>query len=210
MGKTTLARVVFNRICDRFDATSFLRNVREVSKGTRGLETLQELVSDMKLKSKSDFWDVYKGTQVTSSRLRNKRVLIVVDDATEERQLETLVGKHDWFGLGSRIIVTTQDTHLLASCEVQAVCMAKGLNNVEALQLFCQRAFRKPNCENDFLDLCNKFVNYAQGLPLALEVLGSFLCERRKEEWESALNQLKGIPDENILEMLLAFDGLKC
>ena len=88
--------------------------------------------------------------------------------------------------------------------------MAKGLNNEEALQLFCQKAFRKTSCENDFLDLCNKFVNYAEGLPLALEVLGSFLCERRKEEWESALNQLKGIPDENILEMLLAFDGLKC
>jgi dephospho-CoA kinase len=43
MGKTTLARVVFNRICDGFDATSFLRNVRKVSKGTYGLETLQEV-----------------------------------------------------------------------------------------------------------------------------------------------------------------------
>ena len=86
--------------------------------------------------------------------------------------------------------------------------MAKRLNNEEALQIFCQKAFRKPNCENDFLDLCNKFVNYAQGLPLALEVLGSFLCDRRKEEWESALNQLKAIPDENILEKLLAFDDL--
>ena len=86
--------------------------------------------------------------------------------------------------------------------------MAKGLNNVEALQLFCQRAFRKPNCENDFLDLSNEFVNYAQGFPLVLEVLGSFLCDRRKEEWESAMNQLKAILDENILEKLLAFDGL--
>ena len=69
----------------------------------------------MKLKSKSDFWDVYKGIQVTSSRLRNKRVLIVVDDVTEERQLETLVGKRDWFDPGSRVILTTQDTHLLAN-----------------------------------------------------------------------------------------------
>ena len=56
-------------------------------------------------------------------------LLISVDDATEESQLETLVGKHDWFGPGNRIIVTTQDTHLLVSYEVQAVCMAVWLKD---------------------------------------------------------------------------------
>ena len=56
----------------------------------------------------------------------------------------------------------------------------------------------------------NDFVTYAQGIPLVLKVLGFHLCKRTKEEWESARNQLKAIPNENILEKLqLAYNGLE-
>lgn len=51
MDKTTLARVVFDRICDKFDASSFLEDVREASKDTGGLAKLQDqILRDMKLK----------------------------------------------------------------------------------------------------------------------------------------------------------------
>ena len=77
------------------------------------------------------------------------------------------------------------------------------------LQLFSLNAFPKPHCENDFQDLCKNFVNYAQGIPLVLKVLGSHLCTKSKKEWESTWNQLKAIPDEEITKKLqIAFDGL--
>uniref|UniRef100_A0A7N2R2T9 NB-ARC domain-containing protein n=1 Tax=Quercus lobata TaxID=97700 RepID=A0A7N2R2T9_QUELO len=41
MGKTTLARFVFDKIRNQFEVCSFLENVKEVSKAC-GLETLQE------------------------------------------------------------------------------------------------------------------------------------------------------------------------
>ena len=41
MGETTLARFVFDKIRNQFEACSFLENVKEVSKAC-GLETLQE------------------------------------------------------------------------------------------------------------------------------------------------------------------------
>ena len=41
MGKTTLARAVFDKILYQFEACSFLENVREESKA-HGLKTLQE------------------------------------------------------------------------------------------------------------------------------------------------------------------------
>ena len=41
MGKTTVARAVFDKILDKFEACSFLENVREESKA-HGLKTLQE------------------------------------------------------------------------------------------------------------------------------------------------------------------------
>ena len=208
MGKTTLARAVFDKILYQFEACSFLENVREESKA-HGLKTLQErLLCDIgngRLRVK----DVHKGMQVISDMLHNKKVLIVVDDVSEISQLETLVGKHDLFGKGSRVIVTTEDKDLLASYEIKIVYKARGLNEVEALQLFSLNAFHKPHCENDFLEYCNNFVEYAQRIPLVLKVLGSYLCTRTKNEWESAQNQLRAIPHEKTTKTLrIAFDGL--
>ena len=204
MGKTTLARVVFDKIHNQFEACSFLENVKEVSEA-HGLETLQEqLLCDIS-KGALRVRDVTRGIQVIRNILRDKKVLIVVDDASEKRQLEALVGK-SWFGPRSRIIVTTEDECLLKSYEIHTICKVDKLNNEEAQQLFSHKA----HCENDFVDLGNDFVTYAQGNPLLLKVLGSYLCKRTKEEWEIARNQLKAIPNENIPKKLrIAYDGLK-
>ena len=208
MGKTTLARAVFDKILNQFEACSFLENVREESKA-HGLKTLQErLLCDIG-KGGLRVKDEHKGMQVISDILHNKKALIVVDDVSERSQLEKLVGKRDLFGQGSRIIVTTEDKDLLAKYEIKIVYKARGLNEFEALQLFSLNAFHKPNCENDFPEYCNNFVEYAQGIPLVLKVLGSYLCTRTKNEWESAQNQLRAIPHEKITKKLrIAFDGL--
>ena len=211
MGKSTLAQVVFNRIHDQFEASSFLKILGEDSINKPGLLTLQEQLlfdicrKDIRLR------DVSNGIRVLSNKLRNKKVLIVIDDVNKESQLENLVGKPDsnWLGPGSRIIVITENKHLLATYGIGSVFMAKGLNNDEALELFCLKAFHKPHCENDFLDLCNDFVIYAQGIPLVLEVLGSFLFTKTKKEWESARNQLRVTTRKETTEKLkIAFDGL--
>ena len=58
--------------------------------------------------------------------------------------------------------------------------------------------------------MCNDFVNYAQGIPLFLEVLGAFLSDKTtKGEWDSARTQLNAIPDGKTIEKLkIAFNGL--
>ena len=58
--------------------------------------------------------------------------------------------------------------------------------------------------------LSKKFVRYAQGLPLALKVLGSFTFRRDPKAWESELGRLKENPEWKILDVLrISFDGLK-
>ncbi|GLT71754.1 hypothetical protein SLA2020_437510 [Shorea laevis] len=140
IGKTTLAEAVFERIHRQFEASSFLRDVKK-----RDLDDSQDqLLRDMKLKSEIPRWDVSKGTNTTSRRLRNKRVIIVVDDADEEK-LEKLAGNRDWFGPGSRIIITTENKGLLEKrCGKQYVYQAKKLNASDALKLFIREAFDEP------------------------------------------------------------------
>ena len=94
-----------------------------------------------------------------------------------------LAGECNWFGPGSRIIITTRDAHVLTSHQVNEIYEVKGLNDEDALQPFCLNAFEKKHFLNDYIELSNHFLNYASGLPLALEGLGSFLFGKSTVEW---------------------------
>ena len=62
----------------------------------------------------------------------------------------------------------------------------------------------------DYVELSQAFVCYSQGLPLALEVLGSSLINRSIHEWKSELDRLKIFPNRKILDALqISFDGLE-
>ncbi|RVW95666.1 putative disease resistance protein [Vitis vinifera] len=85
------------------------------------------------------------------ARLRPKRVLIVLDDVVHRQQLEALAGNHDWFGSGSRIIITTREKRLLIEQEVDEIYKVEKLEYDEALKLFCQYAFRYKHPTEDFM-----------------------------------------------------------
>ena len=60
-----------------------------------------------------------------------------------------------------------------------------------------------------FRSLSIGVVKYGQGLPLALEVLGSFLLGRSIIEWKSELEKLHKIPPHKIQKILrISFDSL--
>jgi hypothetical protein len=206
MGKTTLARVVYHMVSQEFEACSFIENVRE-NFGKNDLFQLQKkLVSDI---LNLNIKDTCEGVLVIKRRLRHKRILLVLDDVNHPKQLEMLIGKRDWFGPGSRIIITTRDEHLLKTHEVDKIYEVKGLNDEEARRLFCLKAFKKEHVPIDYLELSKGFLSHAGGLPLALEVLGSFLFGKSIVEWKSALERLKEFPKREVLQVLqISFDGL--
>ncbi|XP_030941473.1 TMV resistance protein N-like [Quercus lobata] len=159
--------------------------------------------------SEIKIWNVHEGINIIGNRLRGKKVLIVLDDVDGEKQLEALAGNHDWFGPGSIIIVTSRDSHLLRRCGVHDIYEAKGLNKDEALQLFCLSAFKKPHPKENYEDFSTRFVNYTNGLPLALKVLGSLLFNKSRDEWKCVIDKLKVEPNKEILDILqISFDGL--
>ncbi|KAL2967713.1 hypothetical protein AAZX31_16G190200 [Glycine max] len=209
LGKTTLALAVYNFIALHFDESCFLQNVREES-NKHGLKHLQSILLS-KLLGEKDItltsWQ--EGASMIQHRLRRKKVLLILDDVDKREQLEAIVGRSDWFGPGSRVIITTRDKHLLKYHEVERTYEVKVLNHNAALQLLTWNAFKREKIDPIYDDVLNRVVTYASGLPLALEVIGSDLFGKTVAEWESAVEHYKRIPSDEILKILkVSFDAL--
>ena len=85
----------------------------------------------------------------------------------------------------------------------------KVLNNDDALKLFCLKAFKMEQPKEGYMQLSQKVVEYANGLPLALVTLGSFLFERTIDEWQSTLNNFKETKGEIYDILKISYDGLE-
>ncbi|KAA0047972.1 TMV resistance protein N-like [Cucumis melo var. makuwa] len=210
IGKTTLAKALYNKIASQFEGCCFLSNVREASKQFNGLAQLQESLLYEILTIHLKVVNFDRGINIIRNRLCSKKVLIVLDDVDRLEQLEALVGGRDWFGQGSRIIVTTRNKHLLSSHGFDEIHNILGLNEEKAIELFSWHAFKKNHPSSDYLNLSKRATSYCRGHPLALVVLGSFLCTRDQVEWCSILDEFENSLNKDIKEILqLSFDGLE-
>ncbi|XP_023923979.1 disease resistance protein Roq1 [Quercus suber] len=211
IGKTTLARKFYNKFLYDFEGGSFLPNVSKKATDN-GLVILQKkLLCDSLFERSIDLSDVQSGINMIMKRLCHKKVLIILDDVDQPEQLAALVGKQSWFGQGSRIIITTRDQGLLGHEVAEAqIYKVKELNNDESLNLFSMKAFKVDHPIEGYVQLSQKFVNYASGLPLALEVLGLFLHKKSSKEWKNTLHRLEKQPPREILDVLrISFYGLE-
>lgn len=208
MGKTTLARAMYNLIADQFEGLCFL-DVRENS-AKHGLEYLQKTLLPKTIGLEIKLGDVNEGITLIKQRLQHKKVLLFLDDVDKLKQLQVMVGGLDWFGVGSRVIITTRDKHLLASHGIKRTYEVDGLNEEEALDLLRWKAFKDNKVDSSYGDILNRAVTYASGLSLALEVVGSNLFGKNVEEWKSTLDRYERIPNKDIQKILkVSFDALE-
>ncbi|XP_059430135.1 disease resistance protein RPV1-like [Corylus avellana] len=208
IGKTTIANAVYNNICGAFEGSSFLSSIKESAEKPNGIVQLQEQLLNDILKTTLKIDNVNKGIILIEERLHHKKVLVVLDDVDDFENLRTLV-KKQWFGPGSRIIVTTKDEQLLSKLGVDKKYKVRKLSTWESRRLFCLHAFEMPNSEDDFAELSIEAADYAKGLPLALVVLGSFLKGRGIAEWKSVLKKLQRTPHEPLQKILrVSFESL--
>ncbi|XP_030959274.1 TMV resistance protein N-like [Quercus lobata] len=217
VGKTTIAKAVYNRIAKHFDGSSFLENVRENLGTDAGIITLQEqLLNDI---LGNGNWKVgrFRGISLIEKRLCCKKVFLILDDVNDSTRIENLLGKCNWFAPGSRVIITLRDRHVLVALK-EKVCTTykvkefkvKELNKHQAFQLFTKHAFPGNKPDEDYSKLATKFTNFAKGLPLALEIIARDLCGKTKDEWESALDMYNKIPNKGIQNILqVSYDGLQ-
>ncbi|XP_071724630.1 disease resistance protein Roq1-like [Rutidosis leptorrhynchoides] len=157
IGKTTLAKVVFDQLPANFEGSCFLANVRETS---------HRAIKEPCWKSKL-VW----------------------------------LGKQDYYNYKRQ--------HVLATHRIDNIYEVEYLDNDDALQLLSLKAFISADPLHGYLELCQRVIRYVDGLPLALEILGSFLYARSKDEWIGALKRLEEDSGTEILDRLqISFDGL--
>ncbi|CAI9284457.1 unnamed protein product [Lactuca saligna] len=211
-GKTTLARAVFDQISFQFEGKSFVEKFREVSKASPSvLNSLQnQILSDVFNDKGMRVSSVHEGIGMMKRRMPSKKILLVLDDVDHKEQLKALAGETTWFKPGSIIIITTRDRQVLESYEAKSIHDVQLLSHEDAMCLFSRYAFGKVIPNQGYKELSKQVVCYASGLPLAIEVLGSFLCGKDEVEWMDALLRLKTIPSQEILEILeISYIGLE-
>lgn len=214
VGKTTLAKALYNKLVAHFEYRSFISNIREILPRRDGLLSIRnKLIEDLSMSKATPVSEVHAGLVAIRSIIHEKRVLLVMDDVSDASQLEKVIGRRTWrqcFDGGSRIIITTRDRGVLCDLNENELFEVKDLNFSESLQLFNYHAFRRDKPIEKFQNLSNQIVSLTGGLPLALEVFGSFLFDKRSiKEWKDALKKLKQIRPSNLQDLLkISFDGL--
>ncbi|GKV09104.1 hypothetical protein SLEP1_g20651 [Rubroshorea leprosula] len=213
IGKTTVAKEIRNRISKEFDGNSLLMlEDVQLGSGHGGLVELQKrLLYDILGVRDLHLRDVDDGIEKIRGRLKHKKALIILDNVDHLDQLAALAKERSWFGIGSRIIVTCRDEHLINArgYRVDAKYEVPSLHFYYAEKLFSWHAFRELSPLDDYANISYEIVRYAGGHPLSLKVLGSFLSDKTLLEWTSALEELKSIPYGEVFERLkICFDSL--
>eukprot|EP01018_Ginkgo_biloba_P005662 Gb_24680 [translate_table: standard] len=193
VGKTTLAKALFNDLCPKFSATSFMSDVRKTDTKELQMNIITRLVNtvnkdDVKINCPEE------GMNEMKKHLDRVRALLVLDDVDDPNVLAALLG--DWFLPGSRIIVTTRNKGVLdqRSKHLNRFYQVEGLDDDQALKLFISHAFPERDPNKEYRRLSEQVVKACKGLPLAIEVIGGFLFDKRDPKvWDEAMKQLKSV-----------------
>ncbi|XP_019088163.1 PREDICTED: LOW QUALITY PROTEIN: probable WRKY transcription factor 16 [Camelina sativa] len=198
IGKTTLAKAVFDQMSGGFDASCFIQDYTKAiqEKG------IYRLLEEQFLKDKPG--NIPK-LSLLRDKLNNKRVLVVLDDVRNPLVVESFLRGFDWFGPKSLIIITSRDKQVFRLCRVDQMYEVQGLNEKEALQLFSLCASIDNQAEQKLHEVSMKVIKYANGHPLALNIYGSELKGKKiPPEMETASLELKERPPTKFVDAIMS------
>ncbi|ESQ39795.1 hypothetical protein EUTSA_v10001234mg, partial [Eutrema salsugineum] len=217
IGKTTIARILFNRLSRHCNNSVFIdryfisKNMEIYSKGNPDdynikLHLQESLLS--KILNKTGINVDHLGA--VREKLQHQKVLIFIDDLDDQVVLDAMVGKTDWFGCGSRIVVITKDKQFLRAHHIHYIYEVSLPSEKQALQMFCRYAFGTDSPPLDgFMELASEVALRAGKLPLGLKVLGSNLRGRNIDQWMEMMPRLRNDLDGKIDQTLrVSYDGL--
>ena len=212
IGKSTLANALSNHISHKFGATCFVDDF------TYGSCTIHVKYKLQDVKKPSQTKTLEEGHKFLKELQETKKVLIVLDNVGNARQLEVLLGDRTCLDVhGSKLIATSRSWECLKRhVPIVGKIDMETLDKEQSKELFSIHAFvTNQPCLPYLEHVVEKIVKACDGLPLSLEVMGSYLNgETRLRIWERTLQRLlrarhDGSMDGKIWETLrISFDEL--
>ncbi|XP_065873152.1 disease resistance protein RUN1-like [Euphorbia lathyris] len=185
IGKSTIAKEVFNSIHHMYKQCCFLENVREVS-SSKGIAHLQrKLLSEVFGKRHENIDCPERGLNLIIEKLSKSKLLLVLDDVDNLDHVSKVLGNCDWLFPGSRVIITTRFKDFLNPSELYFQYKVDKMDVDDSLRLLSLHAFGQNHPFKDYAACARKIVHYCGGIPLATEVLGSSLSGQSVAVWNS-------------------------
>ncbi|CAK9190735.1 unnamed protein product [Sphagnum troendelagicum] len=189
IGKTTMAKALYDHIYHNFEAYCFMPNIK-AKKDTFQLliDILQELGYVGKITN------IVKGEEVLRHFFCTQKVLIMLDDVRCQQQLDDILPINLDFTNGSRIIMTSRSwIGLRNNVKEEGKFDMPHLDNNNAMKLFQKYvANNQSERKEEFGLVTSQIVEACGGLPLSLKVLGSYLKkETDLKIWQQALKKLQ-------------------
>ncbi|XP_019089676.1 PREDICTED: disease resistance protein RPS4-like isoform X1 [Camelina sativa] len=193
IGKTTLMNVLYDKLQEEFLRCVFIRDVRNINFKRDGNILKKELLRvdglDQQVDNMSD--------ESLKALLLSKQFIVILDNVSDKKQIEVLLGRRDWIKRGSRIFITTSDRSVIEGM-VDDTYVVQRLSGRDSYDYFRRFAFRGKLQEGNFMDHSRLFVDYAEGNPSVLMILGNDLNGQEKTSWEKKHEALKQSPNEMI------------
>lgn len=210
IGKTTQAVVLYDRISYKFDACCFVENVNKIYRDG-GATAIQKQIVRQTLDEKNlEIYSPFEISGIVRNRLHNIKVLIFLDNVDQIEQLQELAINPNFLFEGSRMIIITRDEHILKVYGAHVIHKVSLMNDNDARKLFYSKAFKSEDQSSSCVELIPEVLKYVQCLPLAIKVIGSFLCTRNATQWKDALDRFQNSPDNGIMDVLqISIDGLQ-
>ncbi|BAT89926.1 TMV resistance protein [Vigna angularis] len=210
IGKTTLATALFNKISPQFNACCYHDDLSKIYCNFGAASAQKQLLCQALNQGNIEIHNASHGTMLIRTRLCHLKALVVVDNVDQVEQLKKLGLQSEYLGAGSRIIIISRNCRILQNYGVNKVYEVEVLDKTQSLQLLLNKAFRSNDIGKEHKGLTLDILKYVNGLPLAIEVLGSFLLDRDVCEWRSALTRMEENPSKDIMDVLrISYDGLE-
>ncbi|XP_058089098.1 disease resistance protein RPM1-like isoform X2 [Magnolia sinica] len=222
VGKTTLVAKAYNnqQVKKHFDCCACV----SVSQSLRIDELLRSIIKQL-LEAKKDVVpndlatkDAGELRRMVRGLLDSKKYLVILDDVWTMNDWNKLNVIFSDCGCGSRLVVTTRDSHVASAAgKGSRVCKLQLLDQEEAWVLFCKEAFQSEPCPLELEPLARSIVEKCEGLPLAIVAMGGLLSLRDKTalEWNQIYKHMSWqLTNNQMLEpvkriLLLSFYDLR-
>nr|UBY07112.1 NBS-LRR disease resistance protein [Dasypyrum villosum] len=206
LGKTTLARAVYEKIKGDFECRAFV----SVGQNPDIKKVFRDILIDLgNPHSELAMLDANQLIKKLHEFLENKRYLVIIDDIWDEKLWEVInfaFSKRN--NLGSRLITTTRDFDVSKSCcssDDDSTYKMEPLSTDDSRSLFHKRMFPDTSgCPSEFQQVSEDILKKCGGVPLALITIASALSSgqqvKPKHEWDIMLQSLgSGLTEDNSL-----------